>query len=274
LLFFLRDIKIAHSVFALPFAAAAIKFAQVPWPNLQQLLLMLIAMISARSWAMGSNRYIDRAIDGKNQRTAGRMIPSGKLPARYGLAWSLLWALIFIVTAFNLNTQAGLCSVPLLTILGLYSYTKRFTWLCHWYLGACLGLAPIAVSIALGVPLQLPQLLIGAGVMMWTAGFDIIYALQDHSFDMEHNLYSVPVHFGFRGAITISRVCFVAMVLLLGAAGYLHHCGSWYFCGLAIIAGILWYEQWLVRDGGNIDQAFFTVNSWVGVVFLIFSQLG
>jgi 4-hydroxybenzoate polyprenyltransferase len=160
-----------------------------------------------------------------------------------------------------------------LGILGFYSYTKRFTWLCHWYLGACLGLAPIAVSTALGGEIQTAQLLIGAGVMMWTAGFDIIYALQDHSFDIAHQLWSAPVRFGFRGALFISRCCFVAMIFLLSLAGFIQHVGLVYFAGIALIAAILAYEQWLVRAGSNINQAFFTVNSWVGVIFLFFTLL-
>jgi 4-hydroxybenzoate polyprenyltransferase len=271
---FLSDIKIAHSIFALPFAAAALRFAHVGLPSFTQALQLLIAMVSARSWAMGMNRYIDRGIDLKNPRTAGRMIPRGELPAHHGLGWSLVWALIFIGTAFSLNKQTGLFSIPLLLILACYSYTKRFTWFCHWYLGLCLGLAPLAVSVALGTGVQPAQLLIGAAVMMWTAGFDIIYSLQDQEFDRRECLYSIPVRYGFKGALWISRLCFVTMVILLSAAGVAESCSLIYFGGVTIIAAIMAYEHWLVREGGNIDQAFFTVNSWVGIIFFVFSVIG
>jgi 4-hydroxybenzoate polyprenyltransferase len=271
--YFLSDIKIAHSVFALPFAASALRFARVDFPSMQQIFLLLIAMVTARSWAMGMNRFIDRSIDKINNRTAQRMIPSGKMSAFHSLGWSLLAGGFFIASAYALNSQAGMLSFPLLLILALYSYTKRFTWLCHWYLGACLGLAPIAVSVALGAPVQPAQLLIGAGVMMWTAGFDIIYALQDMKFDSQQNLRSVPVRFGLKGSLFISRCCFAAMILLLISAGVLQQCDIVYFVGVALLAGIMAYEHWLVRKGDNINQAFFTVNSWVGIIFFVFSQL-
>lgn len=278
-IYFFQDIKIAHSIFALPFAAVALLMIPLPENMLATLPCLLVCMVTARSFAMGMNRYLDRHIDKLNPRTADRLIPNGTLEAQFGLAWTLLMGLGFILTSFLISKLVGLLSFPLLLILAAYSLMKKLTWLTHWYLGFCLGLAPVAVSVALTGEASLPIILIGIAVMMWTAGFDILYSLQDQSFDQNKNLHSVPVKFGAVSAIYISRTSFVAMLLSLILCGIEAGFGVPYFLGLLIISLFLAYEHWLVRDvlkhgfSKNINKAFFNVNAWVGVLFFAVVQI-
>jgi 4-hydroxybenzoate polyprenyltransferase len=236
-------------------------------------------MITARSTAMGMNRYLDRKIDSENPRTRNRKIPSGELSARAGLGWSIASALIFTVCAAILSPLAGYCAVPLLVILTFYSIMKRISVLTHWYLGMCLGLAPVAVSVAMTGSVQFAVLLVGASVCLWTAGFDIIYALQDRGFDQAKGLHSIPSKFSSAVSINISRICFFAMIAMLTTAGYLAHCGFVYYTGVAAIAVLLAYEHFLVRDAKitgqstNLNVAFFNMNAYVSVIFLAFTAL-
>lgn len=273
---FAADIKLAHSVFALPFAASVFFIGDIPMPSPREVGLLLVAMVAARSFAMGMNRYLDRDIDAQNPRTQARMIPSGALSANQGLVWSLLAAVLFIAAASSLSSLAGWCAVPMLVILMSYSYMKRLSWLTHWYLGACLGLAPIAVQIALQGRVELSVLLLGLAVALWTAGFDILYSLQDLAFDRQYSLRSVPGAFGPQRALWISRGCFALMTASLACVGYLSRLHGLYFCGVAIVAMILAYEHWLVRDAAvdgrstNINLAFFNLNAYVSILFLGF----
>jgi 4-hydroxybenzoate polyprenyltransferase len=273
---FAADIKLAHSIFALPFAIAALVVGQVPLPTASQAALLLAAMVGARSFAMGMNRYLDRHIDASNPRTVGRKIPSGALSARAGLAWSLASGAILILCASLLSPLAGYCAVPLLLILMSYSWMKRLSWLTHWYLGACLGLAPIAAQIAMTGTVTLPVVLLGVAVTLWTAGFDILYSLQDLEFDRSRGLHSVPGVFGPAKSLWISRVSFAGMIASLGAVGVLSGLGIFYAAGVALVAGILVFEQWLVRDAridgrsARIGVAFFNANAYVSIVFLAF----
>jgi 4-hydroxybenzoate polyprenyltransferase len=280
LLRFCKDIKIAHSVFALPFAASAVIMIPVPQLKISQIVFLLTAMIGARSFAMGMNRFLDRKIDGINPRTRQRQIPNGELSASHGLMWSLVSAIIFVASAFGLNTLSGILSIPVLFILCGYSYMKLLSWLTHWYLGFCLGMAPIAVSIALTGKIFPQVIAVGAAVMFWTAGFDILYALQDIEFDVKHRYHSVPAKFGARKSIIISQVCFAAMISALTVAGFLTvNSGPLYYCAVAAVAVILAFEHWLIRDvtitgkSSNINAAFFTANAWVSVIFYAVVQI-
>lgn len=274
---FAADIKLAHSIFALPFAASAFILGHIAVPDLRQIALLLVCMVSARSFAMGMNRYLDRDIDSENPRTRIRKIPSGELQPAQGLAWSLAWGAVFVAAAFSLNRLAGYCSVPLLVILLSYSLMKRFTWLAHFYLGMCLGLAPIAVQIALQGAISLPVLLVGLAVTLWTAGFDILYSLQDMQFDKDKGLHSVPRYFGPRNSLYISRVSFAAMVVLLCIAGRFSGLGALYYFGVAVVGGILTFEHVMVRDArhdgrsAKINAAFFNANAYVSVAFFAFA---
>lgn len=278
--YFFSDIKLTHSVFALPFAASAILFCQDSVQlNVTNALFLLVCMVSARSFAMGMNRFLDHKIDAQNKRTQNRLIPLGKLTARQSLVMSLMMSAVFIFAAFQLSKLAGLLSIPLLAFLGFYSKMKTVSFMTHFYLGLCLGFSPIAVNIALTGSVSWPVLLLGLAITLWTAGFDIIYSTQDCSFDHKHNLKSIPQHFGIRNAVYISRGCFAGMVFLLYFLGVTQGMGFVYMLGTGLIAVILGYEQWLIRDlvtsgeSKYIDIAFFTVNGWVGVFFFVFTLI-
>lgn len=282
---FAADIKIAHSVFALPFAAVGLLLGhqiQGEWPEniAQKIVLLLLAMISARSFAMGANRLLDRKFDGDNPRTATRAIPAGRLKYGEGIFWTCFAAVAFIVCARLLNPLAGMLSIPLLGILASYSLMKRLTAATHLYLGACLGLAPIAVNIALwGIDVRGFFWVLGAAVMFWTAGFDILYSLQDIQFDRQNNLRSIPARFGMQKAVWMSRACFVAMVGCLIFVGNEAGTGWVYGLGVAVVAAILGWEHWTVRDVATsgdlspINKAFFDLNALVSVGFYLLVQI-
>ena len=195
---FSSDIKLAHSVFALPFVAVGLLLSKVEEVSGFILMVLLACMFCARSFAMGMNRFIDRRIDLANPRTSQRLIASGKLPAGQGLLWSLSFAVCFVALCFYfLNPLAAYCSVPLLFILAMYSFMKRWTFFCHWYLGLCLGLAPLASEIAVTGDFSWSVLCLGLAVCLWTGGFDILYAMQDIEFDRHCLLHSVPANTGF-----------------------------------------------------------------------------
>jgi 4-hydroxybenzoate polyprenyltransferase len=271
--FFAKDIKLSHSIFALPFALSALTFLSVNSVTAGRILLIVVCMVTARSFAMGMNRYLDRHIDAGNPRTRGRMIPAAQLTAGQSLGWSLTFGALFVVCSFALSRLAGLLSLPLLVVLAGYSWQKRYTWLCHLYLGMCLGFSPIAVEIALTGQVSLPVLLVGLGVAFWTAGFDVIYSLQDRGFDLSTGLHSIPQRFGFAGAINLSRLLFGAMVLSLAAAGWVAGSGWIYFAGIALIAVVLAGEHYLIRDAKKdgssryINKAFFDFNAFVSLFF-------
>jgi 4-hydroxybenzoate polyprenyltransferase len=272
---FFSDIKFTHSIFALPFAASALVIAGIGLPSSQQTLLLLLAMVSARSFAMGMNRYIDRHLDRQNPRTENRAIPSGKLNPRMGFAISLGWGALLVAAAFLLSNLAGYLSFPLLLVLAFYPYWKRFSWFTHWYLGMCLGFAPVAVCIALTGAAPAAIVALGIGVTMWTAGFDILYALQDLKTDKAQGIYSIPARFGAKRAIAISRACFVVMIGMLFLVGVYANLGKIYAVGVAGIALLLAYEHYLIRDAQvdgtskNLGMAFFNTNAYVSVAYLI-----
>lgn len=272
---FAADIKLAHSIFALPFAASAFFVSGIPAPNAVQIGLLLVCMITARSFAMGMNRLLDWRIDSENPRTRGRQIPSGRLtPVQAGI-FCALSALVFIAAAFGLSPLAGYCAAPLLVVLLSYSLLKRYTWAVHWYLGICLGLAPVAVEVALLGRASAETLMLGLAVALWTGGFDIIYALQDMGFDRSAGLHSVPSRFGPVGALWLSRLSFVGMVTLLAIIGWRIGAGVPYAIGVAIVASILAVEHWLVRDARldgrskNVNAAFFNANASISVIFFV-----
>lgn len=276
---FAADIKLAHSVFAMPFAASAFFIGGIPLPSLKHAILLVICMVTARSTAMGMNRFLDRNIDLSNPRTRSRKIPSGQLSAFQSLFWSIIAATLFVFAAVSLSPLAGYLAIPLLTVLVAYSWMKRVTWMTHWYLGLCLGLAPMAIEIAMTGVLSLPIFLLGSAVTFWTGGFDILYSLQDMDFDKKLGLYSVPSKFGPAKAIWLSRVSFALMVSLLAVVGHLANRGYAYFLGVVVVGVILAIEHWMVRDAKRTGQSrhigvvFFNVNAWVSVVFFAFVAL-
>jgi 4-hydroxybenzoate polyprenyltransferase len=274
LLHFMRDIKIQHSVFALPFAAVAFVLSDLPAPTLRQLFLLLVCMVSARSWAMGVNRLLDRKIDAQNPRTASRLVASGVLSQRNAKIIIGFFGLLFVVSSVQLNPLVGILSVPTLVVLGMYSMMKRWSWFCHFYLGICLGMAPVAVNLALTETVSLPVLLVCAAMTFWTAGFDILYALQDFEFDRKLKLHSIPAKLGVMNSKWVSRACFLVAASLLLLVGMLVKAGTIYYVGWIVVCSILIYQHVLlgwrsetVSDLRTIGKAFFNSNAWVSVVY-------
>ncbi len=283
-----RDIKISHSIFALPFALLATFFAlwhpstdRATFPLGWTLTLVVICMILARTMAMAFNRWADAKLDAKNPRTQGRAIPSGRLPASFMLSIAIACALAFIVTCagfwlLTANLWPVLLSPFVLAFLAGYSYTKRFTWLCHLYLGCALALSPIAAVIATA-PTQLGSpvpWLLAAMVMCWVAGFDIIYALQDVAADRALGTYSMPARLGVKTALWISRLLHLtALTMLILLCLVSDVLAIRFAMGTAIVAVLLLVEHALVWNSKthHIHMAFFTLN---GLISLLLGTLG
>lgn len=271
----LEAIKFRHSVFALPFALvgalAAVRGLDLePGLLAWKFLWIMVAMISARSAAMAFNRWADAPIDARNPRTAGRALPAGALSKRFAAWFVAAASALFVFAAAQLNPLClKLSPVALAVALG-YSYTKRFTALSHWVLGAVLGFAPAAAWIAIRGTIDTAILPLAAAVALWTAGFDIIYSCQDVDFDRAAGLRSLPARLGIAKALLVSRLCHAGMVALLAAAWHSLGLGWIAALGIAAVAALLAYEQSLVRadDLSRVDAAFFTVNGWISVLFL------
>lgn len=273
-------VKFSHTIFALPFALLGFFLATLEvaaLPSWRLLGLVVLCMVFARSAAMAFNRYLDRDIDQQNPRTATREIPAGAISPRSALAFVLFNCGAFIVTTWFINPICFYLSpVALLVILG-YSYTKRFTPLCHFVLGLGLALAPVGAYLAVRGAFALIPVLYGAAVLTWVSGFDIIYALQDDDFDREQGLYSVPVALGRVGALRLSAFLHVACAVFILSAGWLSYqtypIFGWLH-GVAALAfvGLLYYQHSIVRpnDLSQVGRAFFTTN---GVASLLFGLL-
>jgi 4-hydroxybenzoate polyprenyltransferase len=272
-------IKFSHTIFALPFALVGFFMGSASFADTLSFTLLikvLLCMIFARSAAMAFNRWLDRDIDSINPRTVIREIPSGKIAPSHVLIFVILCCTGFILTAFTINELCFYLSpVALLVVLG-YSYTKRFTALCHLVLGAGLALAPVGAYIAVTGSFSYLPVIVGLAVLTWVAGFDIIYALQDDEFDRSHKLYSVPAMFGRKKALFISSVLHVFTVIFLLwamiAAQTMYPSLHWiYLAGTFVFIVLLYYQHRLVKadDLSKVDMAFFTTN---GVASLIFGS--
>jgi len=265
-------VALAHTVFALPFAASAVVLSLArPHEALTPLraLAMLGCMVCARTSAMAFNRWADRDVDAKNPRTKTRHVPSGAVRPGEALALSLGSGVGFLAIAATLGTwPARLAPLVWLVLLG-YSYAKRFTWGAHAWLGVALSLAPGGAWIAMGARPGVGILLLMLAVVTWLLGFDVLYSLQDEAFDKDVGLHSIPARFGTRGALAISATAHVVTVLGLAACGLALHRGAAYAVAVGTAATLLVYEHSLVRRKGlsAIDRAFFDVNAWVSVAF-------
>jgi 4-hydroxybenzoate polyprenyltransferase len=274
----LEMIKFEHSVFALPFAltgallAARYGGGQAGWPTLRQIVWIVVAMIGARSAAMTMNRIADVRYDRANPRTSNRALPTGALSMPFAWAFALASAAVLVIAAWQLNRLALELSPIALAILLLYSYTKRFTTWSHLVLGLCLGLSPAAAWIAVTGSLDARMVILCAAVTLWVGGFDVLYACQDVEFDRSAGLYSVPRRFGIAQALLIARAMHVAMAALLVwlAAAFRLPWPAW--LGIVVIAALLGYEHSLVRpnDLRRLNAAFFTVNGYISLLFLLF----
>jgi len=259
-----------HSIFSLPFIFIAMIVASGGWFGWKLFFLGLIEAISARNFAMGVNRYLDRDIDRLNPRTKNRPSVDGSISTTTMLLFILINGIIFIVGAYFINDLAFKLSFPILIILGGYSLFKRFSSLAHIVLGLSLGLAPIAGVVAVKGEVTLWSIYLAIGVMFWVAGFDLLYSLQDMEFDKKHNLYSIPSRFGAKATMVISRVFHILTIIFWTLFIYSAKLGFW--AKLALIFSILMlsYEHYIVnRDFKKIDRAFFTVNGYLGIMFLI-----
>jgi 4-hydroxybenzoate polyprenyltransferase len=275
---YLEMIKFEHSIFALPFAMIGMMWGSIyanrtAWPGWWTLGWIVVAMVSCRSAAMAFNRIADRNIDAQNPRTKMRAIPAGLLKLRQVNLFFFGSVGIFILAAAMLNPLAlALSPVAFLVTLG-YSMTKRFTPLCHFVLGLSLGIAPAAAWIGTTGKLHWAILPITFAVVFWTSGFDIIYALQDEEFDRAHGLRSMPETVGKKNALGISRICHALAIACLVAGGILVSAGPAFFVGVAVAAGLLIYEQSLVKpdDLSRVDMAFFTLNGYVSMGVFVFA---
>jgi len=265
-------VAFSHTVFSLPFAASAVVLARgVPHVPLTLLraVMMLVCMASARTSAMAFNRWADRAIDAKNPRTMNRHVPSGTVNAREALLLAVLSGALFIAAAATLGPWPAMLSVPVLAVLLGYSYAKRFTWGAHVWLGVASALAPGGAWLACGATPNMGILALMTAVLTWLFGFDVLYSLQDETFDREHGLHSVPARFGMAWALVSSAASHVVTLSCLALTGALLHRGTPYFAGVAIVGGLLVWEHVLVGKGRleKIDKAFFDVNAYVSVMF-------
>jgi 4-hydroxybenzoate polyprenyltransferase len=272
---FARLIKVEHTVFALPFAYVGAFLAVQGVPSAHDLLWITVAMVGARSLAMALNRLIDAGIDARNPRTAAREIPSGKLTIGAVLAFCAASLVVFLIAVWQLNPVVRwLWPIPVVMFV-VYPYLKRFTWLCHFWLGAVDGLAPVGAWVAITGHLPWQAWALGGAVATWVAGFDVFYSLYDLEVDRAQGLHSWAVRFDERGAFLGARLLHVATVALLAAAGLGLAVGWWYWIGVAVVAGLLAYEHSLVRPGDlrRLDAAFFTMNGVISVAFFVFVLL-
>ncbi len=268
----LEMIKIEHTLFALPFAFLGAVLAAQGLPRAQQIIWVTVAMVGARSAAMAFNRLADRAIDAANPRTAMRAIPAGLLSVQFVGLFTIASAVIFFLAAYMLNNLTLMLSPVALASVLLYSYTKRFTSLSHLVLGWCLSIAPTGAWIAVRGALDSPvPLLLSLAVMLWTAGFDVMYACQDYEFDVKAGLNSIPQRLGIVNALWVARLLHVAMfavLLAVFALSNLHWLGA---LGVMATAALLLYQHSIVKahDLSRLNAAFFTTNAFVSVLLFV-----
>lgn len=266
-------IKFSHSIFALPFAFTAALIAASGIPSFRQIFWITIAMVGARSGAMGLNRIIDRKIDRDNPRTAEREIPKGLIKVSEAVVFVLLSFGVMILAAFMLNPLCLMLSPIAVGVLFLYSFTKRFTWAAHFVLGLAISAAPLGAWVAIKGTFDPAVLPLAAAVIFWLAGFDVLYALQDREFDARHGLYSIPQRFGIARSLLLARIFHAAAYGLLVLNGLLFRLGVVYWAGMIIIAGLFLYEHSLVKkdDLSRLDMAFFNMNGYISMTAFLFT---
>ena len=268
-------VRIEHTVFALPFAYVGAFLSLDAWPGLANVVWVTVAMVGARTLAMSINRLVDAELDARNPRTATRELPSGALSRAQVLSLCLLSLVVFLVAVFQLDPVVRwLWPIPVVMFV-IYPYLKRVTWLCHLWLGACLGLAPLGAWLAMTGTAPWEAWAVGAAVALWVAGFDLFYSLFDLDHDRAEGLHSWAVRFGERGVFIGARVLHSGTVALLALAGLGLDVSLFYWLGVVATAALLAYEHSLVRPGDlrRLDAAFFTLNGVISVVFFVFVAL-
>jgi 4-hydroxybenzoate polyprenyltransferase len=265
-------VKVEHTIFALPFAYIGALLCIQDIPSAHDLVWITLAMVGARSLAMGLNRLVDAEIDARNPRTASRELPAGILSRAQVFAFCALAFALYLLACFQLDPIVRwLWPIPVIGFV-VYPYLKRFTWLSHLWLGVVDGLAPMGAWVAITGRLPWEAWALGAAVAVWIAGFDLFYSLFDRDFDVAEGLHSVAVRFGVRGAFWGARLLHALTVVLLAAVGLGLDLGWAYWFGVVAVALLLAYEHSLVRPGDlrRLDAAFFTVNGLISVVFFAF----
>ena len=267
---FVSLVKLEHTVFALPYAYAGAVLAENEIPSLQRLLWITVAMVGARSLAMSLNRLIDAGIDAQNPRTARRELPAGLLSPRQVAGFAVASLAIFLIAVWQLPSITHvLWPIPVAGFV-IYPYLKRVTWTCHVFLGAVDGLAPVGGWVAVTGTVDWQPFLLGGAVALWIAGFDIIYATMDLEVDRRQGLHSIPRRFGVAAALRTTRIFHAGSVALLVWLGIALSLGPFYWLGLAVVAGLLAYENSIVSadDLSRVDMAFLTMNGVIAIVFL------
>jgi len=281
---YLSLIKFSHTLFALPFAIIGFFLGVYHQQTLSvsdpvtnselaiKFVLVLICMVTARSAAMAFNRYLDRHFDAQNPRTAIREIPKGLIAANNALRFVIVCCLLFMITCWFINALCFYLSPVALFVILFYSYTKRFTALCHIVLGVGLSLAPIGAFLAVTGHFAVLPLLFSGAVICWVSGFDIIYALQDVEFDQSRRLYSIPVWLGKKNALMVSSLLHLVSALFVLTAGLYGLFGYWYWLGMALFTGMLIYQHAIVKphDLSRVNLAFMTANGIASVMFSLF----
>ncbi|MXY28509.1 4-hydroxybenzoate octaprenyltransferase [Candidatus Poribacteria bacterium] len=269
----LEMIKFEHTVFALPFAVMSAFIAADGLPSLEKLGWILVAMVGARSCAMAFNRLADAEFDSINPRTATRAIPAGLITKGAVWVFTIVSAGLLVLAAWRLNPLAFALSPAALAVIMGYSYTKRFTVLSHFWLGLSLSISPVGAWIAIQGSFALPPIILCLVVLLWTAGFDIIYACQDVNFDRKHGLRSIPAKLGIRWALWVSSALHVVAVLLLLSIPFLVELGTFYYIGVGIVVLIFIYEHAIVKptDLSRVNLAFFTLNGMISLVLMVLS---
>ncbi|MEW6584473.1 MAG: UbiA-like polyprenyltransferase [Nitrospirota bacterium] len=269
---YLEMIKFQHSIFALPFAYLGAFLAEMRVPALKTIFWITVAMVGARSFAMALNRLIDREIDRRNPRTAERALPKGLLSVFHVVLFTLISFVIFLLAVYNLAPICRYLWPAVIIPFVVYPYTKRFTYLSHFVLGLSLGLAPVGAWIAVTNSITPEPFLIGTAVLLWVAGFDIIYAVMDIEFDRKHGLFSIPARFGIRKSLFLTKVLHAVSILLLLWTGIRLGLGLFYFTGVAVAAVLLTYENSLIKpdDLSRLNLAFFTMNGVISIIMFCF----
>ncbi len=268
-------VMFSHTLFSLPFALMAMFLAADGLPSGRLIFYILLALFAGRNGANALNRYVDAAYDGMNPRTAGRHIPAGKVKRNEALYITLICYAIFVFAAYKINTICFLLSPVALALFTAYSYTKRFTWLCHVILGVTCAGAPVGAWLAVRGQFELVPLVFAAVVTLWVSGFDIIYGTQDIAFDRETGLFSIPARFGFKGAIWIARCFHLIMWILLIALYFITNLGMIYLCGVLISGGLLILEHYLVDPAhrAKMNFASYHINQIISMLLLIATTL-
>ena len=281
---YLSLVKFSHTIFAMPFALIGFFLGKEYIDNssillfsysgffLLKFILVILCMVFARSAAMAFNRWLDKTFDAKNPRTTIREIPAGVIKANNALLFVIANCLLFITCCFFINKICFYLSPVALFVVLFYSYTKRFTALCHLVLGVGLSLAPIGAYLAVTGEFAVLPILFSFTVLFWVSGFDIIYALQDEEFDKNNQLHSIPAALGKTKALRVSELLHLLSVACVIYAGLYGHFGIWYWIGVALFMGLLIYQHTLVKpnDLSKVNMAFFTTNGIASVVFAIF----